>query len=130
MKEILLESLGMVISIAVVVLLYVVAIALKRFFAQKGASDAGQAAISAACSIAKKLLNQMLFGALTAAERDWGGGTGAAKLDTVREKVLSLLPESVRGLIPADWLQRMIEAGLAEAKQKWRQIPALLKPNE
>ena len=126
MKELLIESLKVAIPLALAALAYYAAMAWKRFRAQKGASDAERAAIEAACVIAKKLLDQMLFGALTAAERDWGGGTGAAKLDSVREKVLSLLPENVRGLIPADWLQCAVESGLAAAKKKWEINPALI----
>ena len=126
MKEILFESLGAAISLGLVVLLYLAAVALKRFFAQKGTSDAGQAAIEAACDVASKLLNQVLFGAVTVAEREWGSGTGAVKLDAVREKILSLLPENLRALVPADWLQRMIEVGLDAAKTKWKTNPALI----
>jgi hypothetical protein len=56
---------------------------------------------------------------VTAAENAWGSGTGAAKLDTVRMQILALLPESVRAIVPTDWLTNAIEAGLEAAKKRW-----------
>ena len=125
-RHIHMELIYAIIGIILLAILVVGAFVLKFLFAQKGASDAGQVAVKAACDVASTLLDQVLFGAVTVAEREWGSGTGAAKLDAVREKILSLLPENLRALVPAGWLQRVIESGLAAAKQKWAANPALV----
>lgn len=125
MKNILLESLKVAIPLAVAALVYGITVFAKHTLAKKGAGAAAQAAVDRACAEAKKLLDQMLYGAVTEAEFALGSGTGAVKLDIVREKALALLPESIRALVPADWLQRVIEVGLDAAKKKWAANKAL-----
>jgi hypothetical protein len=126
MKSFWIDVLKVALPVAVAAITYGLAGLVKHIRAKRGAGADEQAAIGAACEAAKKLLDQMLFGAVTAAEKMWGSGAGAAKLDEVRERVLALLPESVRMLVPADWLQRAIEAGLSAAKKRWEANPAML----
>lgn len=74
-----------------------------------------------------KLLRAILFAAVTAAEKEFGGGTGELKKSTVLSWVYEKLPSILKMLFSETQLSVMIENALAEAKEKWKENPALLE---
>lgn len=80
-------------------------------------------------AIAKKrwdLLQEILFGLVTEAEREYGGGTGALKRAKVIEWLYPQLPASIQTLITKDRLDQMIDEALTAAQKKWERNPTLI----
>ena len=78
--------------------------------------------------VAKKqyaILDKIVFALVTEAEKQFGDGTGAAKLAAVIEWVYPKIPAIIRLFITADKLEKIIERVLAEAKKKWENNPQL-----
>jgi hypothetical protein len=67
-----------------------------------------------------------LFAIVTDLERSYGSGTGELKLAAGVQKVVSLLPESLRKCVTTDTIVDWIENALADAKQKWAKNAALV----
>ena len=67
----------------------------------------------------QQLLSGAVCGLVTAAEREYGPGTGAIKKSAVLAELLRLLPGQWRGQFDADALGELIESGLAAARPLW-----------
>lgn len=66
-----------------------------------------------------KILNKVLFGLVTKAEKLFGGGTGKLKLATVSDWIYQRIPAVLKLLFSEKDLERMIETALEEAKKAW-----------
>lgn len=76
---------------------------------------------------ADEILQPILFGLITKAEREFGGETGRLKLSTVVEQAMALLPNEVKYWVSSDWICARIEVALEKAKVLWGENPALLE---
>ena len=86
-----------------------------------------------AALIAKRrwdLLTPVLFGLVTDAEREYGGGTGTLKLAKVIEWVLPYIPALVRPFVTEKKLADMIGFALDKAKIRWSSNPRLIGDGE
>ena len=72
------------------------------------------------------LLQDILFGLVTEAEREYGGGTGALKRAKVIEWLYPQLPASVQAIITREKLDQMIDQALVAARRKWNRNPVLI----
>lgn len=73
------------------------------------------------------LLDQILFGLVTWAEREYGGRTGALKLAAVIEKAYPHIPAIVRIFITEKQVEQMVDKALEAAKLKWEKNPKLIE---
>lgn len=79
----------------------------------------------------KTVIMKMLFGLVTEAEKEYGGGTGVLKLAEVMNKIYPKLPTIIKTFITADRLTKWVEEALAIAKAKWESnnaIAAYIEP--
>jgi hypothetical protein len=76
----------------------------------------------------RDLLGVVLFGLVTWAEREYGGGTGTLKLALVIEKVYPHIPTIIRAFVSTAKLEQMIDNALQAAKLKWDKNPKLIQP--
>lgn len=76
------------------------------------------------------LLDQILFGLVTWAEREYGSGTGALKLAAVIEKAYPYIPAIVRIFIGAEQIERMVDKALEAAKLRWEKNPKLIETSQ
>ena len=65
------------------------------------------------------VLNRILFGLVTKAEKEFGGGTGKLKLAAVSDWIYQRIPAVLKLLFSEKDLERMIETALEEAKKAW-----------
>jgi len=72
-----------------------------------------------------QILDRILFGLVTKAEREYGGGTGELKKAAVIEWAYDKIPVVLKLLITRRGLERMIDNVLAYAKTKWAANPSL-----
>lgn len=78
------------------------------------------------------VLKKILFGLVTKAEREFGGGTGKLKLATVSDWIYQRIPAVLKLLFSEKDLERLIESTLEEAKKAWgnnEKIAAYIEPN-
>ena len=68
----------------------------------------------------KSVIMKMLFGLVTQAEKEYGGGTGALKLAAVIDQIYPKLPAVIKTFITVDRLSGWVEDALNEAKKKWQ----------
>jgi hypothetical protein len=87
----------------------------------------GAAFITLAVRKEWKLIDKILFGLVTWAEREYGGGTGSLKLSAVLEKFYPKIPAIIRFFVSADTLETIVEKALESAKEKWSKNPKLLE---
>jgi hypothetical protein len=73
------------------------------------------------------LLDKVLFGIVTWAEREYGGGTGALKLAVAIEKIYPQIPAIIRAFVSTTKLEQLVDKALAAAKLKWERNPKLLE---
>ena len=73
----------------------------------------------------KKILNIVLFAAVTEAEKQYKSGTGILKKAFVTAKIYSIIPAILRIIITEAQIGRWIEAALLYAKQKWAENPSI-----
>ncbi|MHB1153995.1 MAG: hypothetical protein ACYCWE_20780 [Eubacteriales bacterium] len=69
----------------------------------------------------KKILNYVLFAAVTEAERQYKGGTGILKKAFVIAKIYSVIPAILKIIISEDQIGRWIEDALTYAKEQWKE---------
>lgn len=77
------------------------------------------------------VLKKILFGLVTKAEREFGGGTGKLKLATVSDWIYQRIPAVLKLLFSEKDLERLIESTLEEAKKAWgnnEKIAAYIEP--
>jgi len=106
----------------VTLLLFIAGTALALWRARRERKGA-QAAELARCDQARDTLESLLRGSVlrlvTAAEQEYGARMGAVKKSAVLTELLKLLPAQWRTLFDADTLGRLIENGLAAAREVW-----------
>lgn len=73
------------------------------------------------------IVKRIIFSLVTEAEKELGSGTGQLKLAMVIEWLYPKLPSVIKFFVSEKMLLKWIEAGLAEAKKKWEENPALLQ---
>ena len=66
-----------------------------------------------------KVLNKVLFGLVTQAEKQFGGGTGKLKLAAVSDWIYQRIPAVLKLLFSEKDIERLIEDALEEAKKAW-----------
>jgi len=67
----------------------------------------------------KRILDIILFAAVTEAERQYKGGTGVLKKAAVTAKIYSVIPAILKIILSEDQIGRWIEDALTYAKAKW-----------
>ena len=116
------QSIQSIIAVAAVVVLNIAAIAkgvsviVKRIQDIKNASEEEKK--TAKANIAKNL-QQIIFGWVTDAEKDLGGGTGKLKASKVAAMIYEYIPDDLKPLFTPQEIQDMIDTVLAEAKKYW-----------
>lgn len=65
------------------------------------------------------VLNRILFGLVTKAEKEFGGGTGKLKLATVSDWIYQRIPAVLKLLFSEKDIEKLIENALEEAKKAW-----------
>lgn len=73
----------------------------------------------------KKILNIILFAAVTEAEKQYKSGTGILKKAFVTAKIYSVIPAILKIIITEAQIGRWIEAALLYAKEKWAENPSI-----
>ena len=77
------------------------------------------------------VLNRILFGLVTKAEKEFGDGTGKLKLAAVSDWIYQRIPAVLKLLFSEKDIERMIETALEEAKKAWgnnENIAAYIEP--
>lgn len=73
----------------------------------------------------KRILNLIMFAAITEAERQYKGGTGILKKASVIAKIYSVIPVILKIIISEEQIGRWIEDALTYAKVKWAENTAI-----
>ena len=66
-----------------------------------------------------KNLQQVIFGWVTDAEKDLGGGTGKLKASKVAAMIFQYIPDELKPMFTPQEIQDMIDTALAAAKEYW-----------
>lgn len=66
-----------------------------------------------------KILNNILYRLVTQAEREFGAGTGELKYAAVSDWIYERMPAILKFLFTSKDIDKMIEAALEAAKEKW-----------
>ena len=66
-----------------------------------------------------KNLQQVIFGWVTDAEKDLGGGTGKLKASKVAAMIYQYIPDDLKPMFTPEEIQDMIDTALAAAKEYW-----------
>ena len=66
-----------------------------------------------------KNLQQVIFGWVTDAEKDLGGGTGKLKASKVAAMIYQYIPDDLKPMFTPQEIQDMIDTALAAAKEYW-----------
>jgi hypothetical protein len=73
------------------------------------------------------LLDKILFGLVTWAEREYGNGTGALKLSEVIQRFYPQIPAIARLFLSAEKVESIVDDALTAAKERWQQNPKLIE---
>ena len=65
------------------------------------------------------VLKKILFGLVTKAEKEFGGGTGKMKLAAVSDWIYQRIPAVLKLLFSEKDIEKLIEDALEEAKKAW-----------
>ena len=65
------------------------------------------------------VLNRILFGLVTKAEKEFGGGTGKLKLAAVSDWIYQRIPAVLKLIFSEKDIEKLIEDALEEAKKAW-----------
>lgn len=65
------------------------------------------------------VLNRILFGLVTKAEKEFGDGTGKLKLAAVSDWIYQRIPAVLKLLFSEKDIEKLIESALEEAKKAW-----------
>ena len=77
------------------------------------------------------VLNRILFGLVTKAEKEFGDGTGKLKLAAVSDWIYQRIPAVLKLLFSEKDIEKLIESALEEAKKAWgnnEKIAAYIEP--
>lgn len=85
----------------------------------QGIQDAEAEEKQAAKDAIIKNLQQVIFGWVTDAEKDLGGGTGKLKASKVAAMIYQYIPDDLKPMFTPQEIQDMIDTALAAAKEYW-----------
>ena len=86
---------------------------------KQGAREEELERLDRASGTLRQLLGGSVFGLVTAAERQFGPGTGEIKKSAVLAELIKLVPEQWRAQFDLETCGALIENGLAAAKEIW-----------
>jgi hypothetical protein len=73
------------------------------------------------------LLDKVLFGLVTWAEREYGNGTGALKLAEVIQRFYPQIPMLIRVFLSKEKIEAIVNKALSDAKELWGKNPKLIE---
>ena len=116
------QNIYSIIAVGALIILNLVAIAKGVAAIMKSIQDAKSATEEekqAAKDAIIKNLQQVIFGWVTDAEKDLGGGTGKLKASKVAAMIYQYIPDELKPMFTPQEIQDMIDTALAAAKEYW-----------
>ena len=116
------QNIYSIVAVGALIILNVVAIAKGVATIVKSIRDAKSATEEekqAAKDAIIKNLQQVIFGWVTDAEKDLGGGTGKLKASKVAAMIYQYIPDDLKPMFTPEEIQDMIDTALAAAKEYW-----------
>ena len=116
------QNIYSIIAVGALIILNLVAIAKGVATIVKSIKDAKSATEEekqAAKDAIIKNLQQVIFGWVTDAEKDLGGGTGKLKASKVAAMIYQYIPDELKPMFTPQEIQDMIDTALAAAKEYW-----------
>ena len=116
------QNIYSIIAVGALIILNAVAIAKGVTTIVKSVRDAKSATEEekqAAKDAIIKNLQQVIFGWVTDAEKDLGGGTGKLKASKVAAMIYQYIPDDLKPMFTPEEIQGMIDTALAAAKEYW-----------
>ena len=116
------QNIYSIIAVGALIILNLVAIAKGVAAIVKSIQDAKSATEEekqAAKDAIIKNLQQVIFGWVTDAEKDLGGGTGKLKASKVAAMIYQYIPDDLKPMFTPQEIQDMIDTALAAAKEYW-----------
>ena len=116
------QNIYSIIAVGALIILNLVAIAKGVAAIVKSIQDAKSATEEekqAAKDAIIKNLQQVIFGWVTDAEKDLGGGTGKLKASKVAAMIYQYIPDDLKPMFTPEEIQDMIDTALAAAKEYW-----------
>lgn len=116
------QNIYSIIAVGALIILNLVAIAKGVAAIMKSIQDAKSATKEekqAAKDAIIKNLQQVIFGWVTDAEKDLGGGTGKLKASKVAAMIYQYIPDDLKPMFTPEEIQDMIDTALAAAKEYW-----------
>ena len=116
------QNIYSIVAVGALIILNLVAIAKGVAAIMKSIQDAKSATEEekqAAKDAIIKNLQQVIFGWVTDAEKDLGGGTGKLKASKVAAMIYQYIPDELKPLFTPQEIQDMIDTALAAAKEYW-----------
>lgn len=107
------DSIVAIVAIVILVALTIAKVVISLVTRIKAAKEAGEKANQI------EILQQIIFGLVTDAERDLGAGTGKLKFSKVAGWVYEKIPDELKLLFTAGDIEDMIESVLEEAQEYW-----------
>lgn len=116
------QNIYSIVAVGALIILNLVAIAKGVAAIVKSIQDAKSATEEekqAAKDAIIKNLQQVIFGWVTDAEKDLGGGTGKLKASKVAAMIYQYIPDELKPMFTPQEIQDMIDTALAAAKEYW-----------
>lgn len=116
------QNIYSIVAVGALIILNLVAIAKGVAAIVKSIQDAKSATEEekqAAKDATIKNLQQVIFGWVTDAEKDLGGGTGKLKASKVAAMIYQYIPDELKPMFTPQEIQDMIDTALAAAKEYW-----------
>ena len=116
------QNIYSIVAVGALIILNLVAIAKGVAAIVKSIQDAKSATEEekqAAKDAIIKNLQQVIFGWVTDAEKDLGGGTGKLKASKVAAMIYQYIPDDLKPMFTPEEIQDMIDTALAAAKEYW-----------
>ena len=116
------QNIYSIVAVGALIILNLVAIAKGVAAIMKSIQDAKSATEEekqAAKDAIIKNLQQVIFGWVTDAEKDLGGGTGKLKASKVAAMIYQYIPDDLKPMFTPQEIQDMIDTALAAAKEYW-----------
>lgn len=118
---------SLIILIIILLALVIADIIIGAVKKKKTAAGENTEAVGKAQSFVVELIDKIGLAVFTEAENTYGSGTGVLKMSWALSKILSVIPDSVKQILDMDWVKELAEAGLAAAKEAWKQNSRLIK---
>lgn len=116
------QNIYSIVAVGALIILNLVAIAKGVAAIVKSIQDAKSATEEekqAAKDAIIKNMQQVIFGWVTDAEKDLGGGTGKLKASKVAAMIYQYIPDELKPMFTPQEIQDMIDTALAAAKEYW-----------